>query len=44
MTQSIEINPCLDPGFAAETGSRGHETGATLADTRTAAFFAELLA
>jgi carboxymethylenebutenolidase len=33
----------LDHGFAAEIGSRRDEAGATLADERTAAFFAEHL-
>jgi len=33
----------LDHGFAAEMGNRRDETGATLADSRTAAFFAEWL-
>jgi carboxymethylenebutenolidase len=33
----------LDHGFAAEMGNRRDEAGATLADTRTAAFFAEHL-
>ena len=36
--------PGLDHGFATETGARRHEEGATLADARTAAFFAEHLA
>lgn len=36
--------PGLDHGFAAEMGSRRDEAGATLADSRTAAFFAEHLA
>lgn len=34
----------LDHGFATETGKRRHEEAATLADSRTAAFFAEALA
>jgi carboxymethylenebutenolidase len=34
----------LDHGFAAEMGNRRDQTGATLADSRTAAFFAEHLA
>ena len=34
----------LDHGFAAEMGMRRHEDGAQLADSRTAAFFAEALA
>jgi len=34
----------LDHGFATETGKRRHEEAATLADNRTAAFFAEHLA
>lgn len=34
----------LDHGFATETGKRRDEAAATLADTRTAAFFAEHLA
>lgn len=34
----------LDHGFATETGLRRHEEAATLADSRTAAFFAEALA
>ena len=34
----------LDHGFAAEMGNRRDEAGATLADSRTAAFFAEHLA
>lgn len=34
----------LDHGFAAEMGKRRHEKGAQLADSRTAAFFAEALA
>ncbi len=34
----------LDHGFATETGKRRHEEAATLADSRTAAFFAEHLA
>ncbi len=34
----------LDHGFATETGLRRHEEAATLADARTAAFFAEALA
>lgn len=34
----------LDHGFAAESGSRRDEAGATLADSRTEAFFAEHLA
>lgn len=34
----------LDHGFAAEMGKRRHEEGAQLADSRTAAFFAEALA
>lgn len=34
----------LDHGFAAEMGDRRDETGAELADSRTAAFFAEHLA
>lgn len=34
----------LDHGFAAEMGKRRHEEGALLADSRTAAFFAEALA
>jgi len=34
----------LDHGFATETGKRRHEEAATLADSRTAAFFAENLA
>ena len=33
----------LDHGFAAEMGNRRNEAGATLADSRTAAFFAEHL-
>ena len=33
----------LDHGFAAETGNRRDEAGATLADTRTIAFFTEHL-
>ncbi len=33
----------LDHGFATETGKRRHEEAATLADSRTAAFFAEHL-
>jgi carboxymethylenebutenolidase len=33
----------LDHGFATETGKRRHEDAATLADSRTAAFFAEHL-
>jgi carboxymethylenebutenolidase len=33
----------LDHGFAAEMGDRRNETGAALADSRTAAFFAEHL-
>ena len=33
----------LDHGFATETGLRRHEEAATLADSRTAAFFAEHL-
>lgn len=33
----------LDHGFAAEMGNRRNEVGATLADSRTAAFFAEHL-
>ena len=33
----------LDHGFAAEHGQRRDEAGATLADDRTAAFFAENL-
>lgn len=33
----------LDHGFAAETGERRNDTGAKLADERTAAFFAEQL-
>ncbi len=36
--------PGLDHGFAAEMGNRRDEAGATLADSRTAAFFAEHLA
>ena len=36
--------PGLDHGFAAEMGARRDEAGATLADSRTAAFFAEHLA
>ena len=36
--------PGLDHGFAAETGNRRDEAGATLADSRTEAFFAEHLA
>lgn len=36
--------PGLDHGFATETGARRHEEGATLADSRTAAFFKEHLA
>ena len=36
--------PGLDHGFATETGSRRHEEGATLADSRTAEFFKEHLA
>ena len=35
--------PGLDHGFAAEMGNRRDEAGATLADSRTAAFFAEQL-
>jgi carboxymethylenebutenolidase len=34
----------LDHGFATETGLRRHEEAATLADSRTAAFFSEHLA
>lgn len=34
----------LDHGFATETGKRRHEEAANLADSRTAAFFAEHLA
>lgn len=34
----------LDHGFATEHGKRRHEEAATLADSRTAAFFAEALA
>jgi carboxymethylenebutenolidase len=34
----------LDHGFATETGKRRHEAAANLADSRTAAFFAEHLA
>lgn len=34
----------LDHGFATETGLRRHEEAATLADSRTAAFFADALA
>lgn len=34
----------LDHGFATETGLRRHEEAANLADSRTAAFFAEALA
>jgi carboxymethylenebutenolidase len=34
----------LDHGFATETGLRRHEEAATLADSRTATFFAEALA
>jgi carboxymethylenebutenolidase len=33
----------LDHGFAAEMGNRRNEAGAALADSRTAAFFAEHL-
>lgn len=33
----------LDHGFAAQSGSRRNEQGARLADSRTAAFFAEHL-
>jgi carboxymethylenebutenolidase len=33
----------LDHGFAAEMGNRRNEAGAVLADSRTAAFFAEHL-
>lgn len=36
--------PDLDHGFAAEFGARRNEDGARLADSRTAAFFAEHLA
>ena len=36
--------PGLDHGFAAEMGDRRDEAGAKLADSRTAAFFAEHLA
>ena len=36
--------PGLDHGFAAEMGQRRNEEGATLADGRTEAFFAEHLA
>ena len=36
--------PGLDHGFATEEGDRRHEDGATLADSRTAAFFREHLA
>jgi carboxymethylenebutenolidase len=36
--------PGLDHGFATETGARRHEEGATMADSRTAAFFREHLA
>ncbi len=36
--------PGLDHGFATEVGTRRDEAGATLADGRTAAFFAEHLA
>ena len=35
--------PSLDHGFATEFGERRDEAGATLADERTAAFFAEHL-
>jgi carboxymethylenebutenolidase len=35
--------PGLDHGFAAEMGNRRDEAGATLADSRTSAFFAEHL-
>jgi carboxymethylenebutenolidase len=35
--------PGLDHGFAAEMGARRDEAGAQLADSRTAAFFAEHL-
>ena len=36
--------PGLDHGFATETGDRRNDAGATLADSRTAAFFKENLA
>jgi carboxymethylenebutenolidase len=36
--------PGLDHGFATEEGDRRHDEGATLADSRTAAFFEEYLA
>lgn len=35
--------PGLDHGFATQTGKRRHEQGAELADSRTAAFFADHL-
>ena len=35
--------PGLDHGFAAEMGERRNEEGAQLAESRTAAFFAEHL-
>lgn len=35
--------PGLDHGFATQTGKRRHEEGAALADSRTAAFFADHL-
>ena len=35
--------PGLDHGFATELGRRRNEDGAALADSRTAAFFAEHL-
>jgi hypothetical protein len=41
MTQSVEIDPGPDQGFAAQTGRRRNGAGATLCDGRTAAFFAE---
>lgn len=41
---TIHDYPGLDHGFATETGKRRDENGARLADSRTAAFFAELAA